>query len=582
MTQQHNKTPILIAYYLLIFLLLSPCHTLLAQVTASTDRASLSIDETINLHIKSDQESGDPDFSVLENQFQILSKSKSQNYSVINGVTSRTHTWNITLLPKKIGTLIIPAISVGNEQSQPIHLTVNKPSKSPGIDGKDVYLKVNIEDKKDHYYVQQQVMVTVQLFHRIRFSNASLNDLTIDNAVVEKIGEDSQYNKTVGQHRYNIIERRYAVFPQKSGTLHIPALIFSGNVEISQSFSLFSQAGRKLIRQSQSLQLTIQAIPDSYTGSTWLPAENLTIEAKIIDNTQAIMMGEAITRHIIVTATGLLGSQLPAIEIPASKAIKIYPDKEQINSQLINNKIVGSRRDIIAIIPLKEGEFTLPEITLDWWNTQTQQQETAVLKAQTLLAQANPEQVIQPTRVTSSTQDVIETTTEQVLSETKIIYKELPLIQNKWFWSTLVLSLLGLFTLIIGLIRSRKSHTSTKIISHSEQLSINAVEADHYLQQVYNHCNNNEAHQTSQALVQWANYYFNTALIPDLSEVIALSNDTALSEAIMNLEQCQYSQDKEHWQGHVLETSLKAYLQKNRENNTKKKVDPQAFASLNL
>ena len=54
---------------------------------------------------------------------------------------------------------------------------------------------------------------------------------------------------------------------------------------------------------------------------------NDVIESEILEDSKSIISGEAITRHIIVRATGLLGSQLPAVSLPSSKAIKIYPDK---------------------------------------------------------------------------------------------------------------------------------------------------------------------------------------------------------------------------------------------------------------
>ena len=126
----------------LFFLLQS--GTISAEVTASTGRTVVSIDESIELTIKSDDSSDDPDLSILENHFQILGRSQSQNYSLINGNASRTHTWNVTLLPKKTGEITIPAIKVGNETTRPIHLVVQKQSNSPGVDCKDVYLKIKL------------------------------------------------------------------------------------------------------------------------------------------------------------------------------------------------------------------------------------------------------------------------------------------------------------------------------------------------------------------------------------------------------------------------------------------------------
>ena len=594
MVMQDNKsrtsgTFLWLFIMLIIVLLFTPAETLFAQLTANTDRTTLSIDETINLQIKSNQDSGEPDFSVLSKNFQVLGKSQGQNYSLINGIASRSHTWNITLLPLTTGKVTIPAIKIGKETTQPIHLIIKKQSSSPGIDGNDVYLKINLSDNKS-YYVQQQIMVTVQLFHRIGFANASLDDLKIDNAVVEKIGEDANYSKTIGKHRYNIIERRYAVYPQQSGSLIIPALTFTGKAEIRQSFSLFSQAGKRIISRTKPITIKVLPIPGSYTGKLWLPAEYLSIEAKILEDSSNIIAGEAITRHIIVTATGLLGSQLPSTSIPASKAIKTYPDKEQLHNQLLDGKVIGSRTDTIAIIPLKAGSFTLPEINIDWWNTSTNQQETAHLAAQTLSAQPNSElnTPIEPVKQKSQVQknkpvdNTSEPITAQDTTARDIIYKDPPLTKNSWFLVSIALIILWLLTLLLWLVNSAKNkHRVKKQLSTAKQQSFNHSQAEKYLHDFYLACYNNDAYSSSQSLVQWAEFYFNKSIISDLAGVIELTHNKELTQAIMKLESSQYSQDKENWQGESLSTALKHYLQQQKDRKSKKVRTPQALSSLN-
>jgi len=590
---QNNKIQTLSNILWLIIILLSvPANAVFAKVIASTDRTTLSIDESINLQIKSDNNSAEPDFSVLNTDFQILGKSQSQNYSLINGVASRSHTWNISLLPLKTGKITIPAIKVGKESTQAIHLLVKQQSSSPGVDGKDVYLKTFLKTKSSDnktYYVQQQIMLSVQIFHRIGFANASLNDLKIENTVIEKIGEDANYSKTVGKHRYNIIERRYAIYPQQSGPLTIPALTFTGRAEIQQSFSLFSQPGRRIISRSKPIKLTILPVPDSYTGKLWLPAAYLSIEAKILEDSNTITAGEAITRHIIVTATGLLGSQLPAITIPASKAIKTYPDKEQLHNQLLDGEVTGSRTDTIAIIPLKPGSFTLPEITIDWWNTTTNQQESAHLPAQTLSAQPNSEQTTQTEVLKVKPQpqqnNTIVNTLEQIAAQTsakELYYKDLPLTKNNWFWVSIALFIVWLLTLLSWLISSAKyKHTVKKHTPDAEQRSYNHSQAEKHLHDFHLACYNNDAYNSSQSLVQWAEFYFNKSIISDLAGVIELTHNKELTQAIMELESCQYSQEKEQWQGKHLSTALKNYLQQKKNKKSKKIIEPQAFSSLN-
>lgn len=599
-----KRTGLKLLSILFCLILLPQTTIVLAEVSASTGRTVLSIDETFVLEIKSENASGDPDLTVLEENFQIMGRSQSQNYSLINGRASQTHIWNITLLPKKTGELTIPAIKVGNDITRTIHLVIQKQSSTPGIDGKKVFLKINLDNSDDitstleddstsiagkSYYVQQQIIITVRLFHRIRFSNATLSDLELTNTVVEKLGNDANYSKVVGKHRYNIIERRYALYPQQSGELTIPAMTFTGNAEISQNFSLFSRPGRQIISRTKPITLNILPIPENYTGKNWLPAENLQIESEIIEDPDSITSGEAITRNIIVRAKGLLGSQLPATSIASSNVIKTYPDKEKLSNQLIDGKVIGIRHDTVAIIPLKSGEFTLPEIKIDWWNTTTNQQETTRLAAQTFLAQASNEpepaadqkrQLKTSSKVVAASDTPVQKESEQQITEIseEIIDKEVSITKNLWFWISIALFIIWSITLALFFVVSAKNK---KLMNKTSKDIVNKNYHKEYLQAVYDACGDNNAGKANRALIQWAANYFKQPMLSGLSEVIQIIDDEQLRNAINDLESSQYSQDKHSWNGADLISALTHCINHNKlkEQNKRKKI--QAFSSLN-
>ncbi len=590
--KQLRKSTQLVIRLLFISLYFIPfiaINNVFAEVSASTDRSVLSIDESINLEIQLNNASGTPNLSVLDDDFTILKQSQSQNYSLINGHASRTHTWSITLLPKHVGELTIPAISVGDDKTQPIHLVIQKQSQTPGADGKEVYLNIKLSGNpitdKTHYYVQQQIIVTVQLFHRIRFTNGGLSELKIDNTVIEPLQQNVSYSKTIGKHRYNVIENSYAIYPQQSGQLTIPAINFSGNAEISQSFSLFSRPGKQIISRTKPISLTILPIPDNYTGASWLPAESLELEANILEDAKTIIAGEAITRHIVIRAKGLLGSQLPAISIPASKQIKTYPDKEKLSNQLLNGEVLGIRRDTIAIIPLKAGEFTLPEIKIDWWNTKTNQQQSSIIAAQTLLAQpsSEPTSAKQATLKSALSEQQIKGNTKTSLPIEKIVYKTPEVTKNLWFWISIALTILWLLTLALLLTRTKNKQRSTS--KAKKEAKNNQHISRELLENVYTACRRNDAHACNLALIEWGSAYFNTEQISNLATLIdSISHERAndhLGDLIHSLEKSLYSKDKGHWQGKQLSTALEKHLEQLKTKKKQKQQPPQALSPLN-
>jgi hypothetical protein len=550
---------------LLIFsLLLLISNTLLAEVTAKINRTVLSIDETLMMKIvQTNGSSGEPDLSVLKKNFQILSQSQSQNFSFINGRSSSSHTWDLTLLAKDTGEVMIPAIPVGNESTQPIQLFVKKPSATPAIDGKEIFVEISIAPDKQAY-VQQQVLLTVSLFSRIRFTNASLTEPEIENAVVERIGDESSFRKLIGQHDYTVIERRYAVYPQQSGTMEIPDILFTGNVKLQQSgFSLFSRSGRRIISRTQAISLDVLPIPDSYTGKNWLPAKHISIESNILEDETAIKAGEALTRRIVVSAVGLIGSQLPAISVPSSSGYKSYPDKETISSQLIENKIVGTRQDSMAIIPIHSGQITLPEVKIDWWNTNTQQQETTILAAKTLsvakndsmpeLTQSKPTRQKKIKQSVENKQEQDSKPVQQIASHTA--RKPASVMHNIWFWISISLIFLWLTTL--GLLLSRRKNTRQEpVIQLKTTTDIQQIH-----KQLKQSCSENDPLKTTRLMVSWARLYLHDSSISGLAQVLELIDDQELIQEINHLEQSRYAAVQQNWSGKSFCQALDRFIQ---------------------
>ena len=330
------------------------------------------------------------------------------------------------------------------------------------------------------------------------------------------------------------------------------------------------------------VKLNILPIPQEYTGKNWLPAENLVIEAEILEDPASIKTGEAITRHVVVRATGLLGSQLPALNIPSSTSIKTYPDKESLNSQLLNDKVVGSRRDTIAIIPLKEGSFILPEIKIDWWNLKTQQQETAILKEQILIALKNLE--IQSETVNTMPAEVIDNEKQpETFKETieKIVYKDIKLTKNIWFWISMALLFIWIITLILLIISTSKNNSARKKSVKHNNSKVKNEEHAQLLESLQVYCQNNDAHSASDALVYWAQFYFNKPSLAGLSQIIELIEDNDLINEINTLESSQYSADKKIWSGSNLSLAIIHFIKQDRQKKKSLKDRQQGFTPLN-
>jgi len=138
-------------------------------------------------------------------------------------------------------------------------------------------------DKTD-VYVQEQVIFYLRVYQRSQLANASLSKPDIENAVIESLGEARSYTTSHQGQTYNVTEYRFAIYPQKSGTLTIPKSVLTGSIAANSRrlmFDPFGNAGKRIRRQSQEITLTVKAIPATYPKNVpWLPAHQLSLNDK--------------------------------------------------------------------------------------------------------------------------------------------------------------------------------------------------------------------------------------------------------------------------------------------------------------
>ena len=385
----------------LVLIMLANVHSTWGQtVRAYVDRNPISMDETVRLVVEMQgQASGDsPDLSALKNDFDVLGTSQNSQTSIINGQTSMSTQWVSTLAPKRAGKVTIPPINVGGRASEPLVLMVQQQTQGEqGTAGKDIFLEATVQPEKP--YVQSQIVYTLRLFHAVPLREGQIEDPKISQAVVERIGEDRSFDTIRDGRRFQVIERRYLVVPQASGSLKIPSVLFSGRVPDGRGRrSLFDdmfgnrpgvfggsfQSTRLVRARSPEFTLKVREIPAEMRNDTWLPARELTLAETWSPDDTKFQVGDPMTRTVTIHAKGLTGEQLPEIPLHEIPHLKIYPDQATSTTNFDGTWAVGTREQKLALVPTQPGQMILPEIRIRWWNLETHRPEEAVLPARSL------------------------------------------------------------------------------------------------------------------------------------------------------------------------------------------------------
>ncbi|HEU4670152.1 MAG TPA: BatD family protein [Dyella sp.] len=352
-----------------------------ATVQATLDRNTAHLGETVTLNLHSDSAPiGAPDLSALGQDFQVLGQSSGTTSSFVNGQRTVDYSYGVALRPLHEGTLRIPALTVGNEQTQPLTLQVTAPNPADA----DVHGPVFIEARFDpqHPYVGQQVALSVKLYYTSNLANASLSDPAIDGADVNRLGNDIDYQAQRNGRTYNVIERRYAVVPQKAGELDMAPIVFQGDLLDPNDPDSFLGMGAPVQTRSNPLTLEVQPVPAGWGQSAWLPARQLTLGLDGLPDASApARVGQPFNLTLHIDATGLSFEALPTLTLPTLDGATAYPDKPVTGNRVDGGWITGHREHRFAIVPGRAGTLTLPAITVKWWNVLTRQAETATIPA---------------------------------------------------------------------------------------------------------------------------------------------------------------------------------------------------------
>lgn len=371
-------------FLILLLLLFAPFSVQAAGgARAWLDRNTMQMGETVTLNVEvEDGTSSQPDFSVLDADFNTLGTQSSRQMSLVNGSASAKTVWAIGLEPKRVGTLVIPAFDLGSVKTQPITLSVLPAATTPqGQAGDPIFITVSAEPANP--YVQEQIRLSVKLHFAVNLSEGALDEPALDAAHVQKLGRDKQYATTLNGQRYQVLERNYAITPEQSGILEIPALNFRGSAPDNSDPTSFFRRGRAVSARSQAVQIEVRGKPASWGNAPWLPAQALSIS----DETQLpdqIALGEPLTRTVKLRAQGLGFEQLPELEMGAPAGADVYPDKSDSRTRDDGIWMYGESTRKFAVVPSRAGTLVLPEIRVQWWDTTNDRMETAVLPEHTV------------------------------------------------------------------------------------------------------------------------------------------------------------------------------------------------------
>ncbi len=388
-----------------------------AAVLAQLDRSTVAPGESLTLILSAEGSSppAPPDLAPLAKDFIIQGSGQQSSTSIVNGKLSRSISWQIRLQPRHAGSLQIPPLSVGGEQTPALEVTVSPASPAErALTAEHVFIEVEAGNAPagnapPPVMLQQQIPYTLRLFHDASIQNGEILAPKPADANVQQLGPDDKYGATRNGRSYQVIERHYAIAPERSGSLQIPPARFQGTMIVARAPGADDDGGAGLANNSllaQMLRNTPFANDPMFRGmnggavetravtaegptitvkvearpagaakamGNWLPAESIVLQDSWHDLPPAdLRAGEPVSRTITIQAKGLSAAQIPPLGLlPAPPNSRAYADEPDNQSRTDGHTIYGISKQTVTYIPDAAGTLEVPAVSLDWWNVRT-------------------------------------------------------------------------------------------------------------------------------------------------------------------------------------------------------------------
>lgn len=363
-----------------------------------------------------------PDLSSLNQNFMVRGQSQSSNVSIVNGVASQHYQVSLSVFPKSAGTFEIGPFDVNQTQIPAQTVVVGKgapaalsPAPAVGLNngmnlnggqplnaaenpqGQGIF-QLTSQIEPQEMYIGESALYTVRMEENIGITQAQIIVPEVQNASLTQYGEDKIGRSTAQNQAVRVLERSFTFTPKQAGEYALePAQVIAmipdrSHKSVRRGFpDFFGQdpffemavglPQKEIYQQSEPIRITVLDKPADWKG-WWLPAREVRLTDEYIEK-GTLKAGTPIERKVRLQALGVEGHQLPLLTQASADNLKAYANPDQRGEIALTDGLWGYEEITFVLVPLKEGEITVPEIKVAWFNTRSKQKEVAVLPART-------------------------------------------------------------------------------------------------------------------------------------------------------------------------------------------------------
>ncbi|MEX0609415.1 MAG: BatD family protein [Balneolaceae bacterium] len=332
------------------------------------------------------------------------STSRGSQYSLINGRPSVTYTFGYNFIAQQPGSYTIPAIDVEvngeNYKTEPINFRIlDSNARDSDQRSPDIYLRM--EPTNESPFVGQQVTADVILYFKsgVEVSSYQASPGWKAEGFWKEELENPQRAQTtstiINGERYQRAKLlQYALFPTKSGELKLSP--FEVSVSLRQRRSANDPFGFGMGQERKNLStlpvvLNVKSLPDIDEAHFIGAVGDFNFSREI--STKSALVGESIEITTIIQGAG----NVPLVNKPECdypESLEKYNPQQNTSISRSNRQISGTKTFTDIVIARNEGNFTIPEMEVAYFDTDANQYRIKTLPALSFEVNRDPDAVV--------------------------------------------------------------------------------------------------------------------------------------------------------------------------------------------
>ena len=230
---------------------------------------------------------------------------------------------------------------------------------------------------EDNIVVGQEVRMIIEISTPRWFAGGTRITLPdVDNVVVLRRNEfATNLSRREGDTTWVVQQWQLELYAQRPGRFLVPPVALELAVNDADAGIVRGSMATETLSFSAAVPAALQGV------ESWLAAPSFTIEQRFDRQLEGLKPGDAFKRTVELRATNLTAMMLPEVLVQSIDGLPAYPEIPELEDRSNRGEATAIRRESIAYLVERSGQFQLPEQRFYWWNTASGRVETTILPA---------------------------------------------------------------------------------------------------------------------------------------------------------------------------------------------------------